>query len=175
MAEGAKVEPVVAHPTIDHGTLRSRDFESWVRIHERHDYGEAFIRASEHTDLAVGFRHVFHKPFDGVVSVCGFVGQGRVQRATKRTRHEVLALRAVFAADVLENANVAIGDKDFVALGQCGKHVGRIRSGGAPSGIIRRARKENGSVVRALRHDNDGKELDAIAHGNHDVALFIVI
>src|ERR1022692_4518519 len=42
-AEGAVVEPVVAHPAIDHGIHRHRDFQRRMRIHQRHQGRESVV------------------------------------------------------------------------------------------------------------------------------------
>ena len=112
LAEGAVVEPVVAHPAIDHGVHRDGDLERRVRMDERHQRQEAVVGDAEDADLAVGLGNVLDQPVDGVVGVGGFVDGGGVVRAVEGAVHDVVALGAVLAADVLHDADVAAIDDD---------------------------------------------------------------
>ena len=112
LAEGAVVEPVVAAPAVDHRVHRDGDLERGVRMDEAHQGGESVVGDADDADLAVGLRHVLHEPVDGVVGVGGMVDRGRVQRAAQGAVHDVVALGAVLAADVLDDADVAAFDDD---------------------------------------------------------------
>ncbi len=73
----AEVEPVVAHPAVNHGTHRRGDLQCRMRIDQGHDHGKTLVGTSEHSDLAVGFGYVLHQPIDRVVGVGGLVrGRG---------------------------------------------------------------------------------------------------
>src|SRR3546814_2271336 len=54
-AEGTVVEPVVAHPAVDHRTFGRRDLQRRVRVEQRHDDGDALVGRSDHPDAAVRF------------------------------------------------------------------------------------------------------------------------
>src|SRR5947209_7828246 len=95
LAERAVVEPVVTHPAVDHGAFRCGDFQRGMRIQQRHDDREAFVRRADHADAAVGFRDVFDQPVDGVVGVGDVVRAGAVQRTTHGPRHYVITFRTV--------------------------------------------------------------------------------
>ena len=91
LAEGAVVEPVVAHPSVHHGAFGRRHFQRRMRAEQRHDHGEAFIGRADHAHAAVRFRGVLHQPVDGVVGVGDVVGSsrcsaGRAPGASSRNR-----------------------------------------------------------------------------------------
>ena len=169
------MEPVVAHPAVDHRAHRRCDFERRVRMHERHDYGEALVRASEHAHAPVRLGDVLHEPVDGVVGVGRMVDVRGIQRTLERPGHDVVALGAVLAADVLEDADVAVGDEDLIALRQRCQHTRRARPRCARRGVVRRARQEHRRTLGGLGNDDDGVELDAVAHRNHLDALDVVV
>ena len=172
---GAVVEPVVAHPAVHHRALRRGHLQGRVRVHERHHHGEALVRAAEHADPAVGLGHVLHEPVDRVVRIGRVIHFARVQRPPERTRHDVLAFGSVLAAHVLEHADVAVLHEDLVALRQQRHHVRRGRPLRAARRVVRRAGQEHRRVIGAAGNDDDGVELHAVAHGNHDLAPDVVI
>src|SRR5215467_10838152 len=53
LAKCTEVEPVIAHPSVDHRAFRRGHFERRMRIDERHDDGETFVRRTEHSYFAV--------------------------------------------------------------------------------------------------------------------------
>ena len=53
LAERAVVEPVVAHPAVDHRVHRHRHLERRMRIDERHQRQESVVGDPEDADLAV--------------------------------------------------------------------------------------------------------------------------
>ena len=112
LAEGAVVEPVVAHPAIDHGIHGDGNFERGVRMDERHERQKAVVGDAEDADLAIGLGNVFDEPVDGVVGVGGLVDGRGVLRAVEGAVHDVVAFGAVLAADVLDDADVAAFDDD---------------------------------------------------------------
>src|ERR1700722_8194952 len=81
-------------------------------IDERHQGQKPVVGNAENTDLAIAFRDVLHQPVDGVVSVGCMVDRGRVPRPAQRTIHDVVALRSVLAAYILDHPNVAAFDND---------------------------------------------------------------
>ncbi len=107
------MEPVVAHPPVDHRALRRSDLQRRVRPEQGHDDREAFIAAAQHPDLAVGLRQVglVHQPVDRVIGVGRVIDLGRVERPDRRAGDDVGAFRPIFAADVLEHPDVAILDE----------------------------------------------------------------
>ena len=49
-----------------------------------------------------------------------------------------------------------------------------VRVGGQCSGIVRSACQENGRVFGAFGDEDDGVELYAVAHGDHDVTPRVI-
>ena len=175
LAEGTVVEPVVAHPAVDHRAFRCGHLQRRMRVRQRHHHGEPLVRGAKHADAAVGFRDVLHQPVDGVVGVGRMVDLGVVERSHQRPRDHVVALRAVFPTDILEHADVAALHEHLVALRQDVEHVRRSHAAGAPVGIVGRARQQDRRVVRTLRHHDDRVQLDAVAHRDHHLALDVVV
>ncbi len=172
LAIGAVVVPVVAHPAVDHGAFRSGHFERGMRIEQCHDDGEALVAGADHADAAVRLGHVLDQPVDGVPGVGGVVGAGGViARSDRRRRHVVGALGAVLAANILIDANIAGLDKNFVGERKSLDHARTLGARGAAGGVVGSAGEQNGRILRSLGDDNDGVELDAVAHGNHHYAL----
>ena len=175
LPEGAEVEPVVAHPAVHHRTHRRRDFQRRMRIDQGHDHGEAFVGTPEHANLAVGLGHVFHQPIDRVVGVGGFVCAGVIERPPERARHQVFAFRSVLAANILEHADVAIAHEHLVTLRQSREHIRRSFPLGAARSVVGRARQDDRRMARPARNDDHRVQLHAVAHGNHHVALVVVV
>ena len=146
-----------------------------MRIEQRHDDGEAFVGRTNHADAAVRFGSVLHQPVDGVVGIGDVIRGGRVQRAAHRPRHDIFALRLILAANILKNADVAIGAKDFVGHRQHGEQVRTLIAREAFGRVIRRPRQHDGRIAGAFGNHDDGIELDAVAHGNHHFALDVFI
>ena len=169
------MEPVVAHPAVDHRAHRRRDLQRRMRVHQGHHHGEALVGAAQHADAAVRLGHVLHQPLDRVVGVGGVIGRRRVQRPAQRAREHVVALRAVLAAHVLEHADVAVGDEHLVALRQRRQHVRRGVAGGATAGVVGRPRHDHRRAAGALGHDDHGEELDPVAHRDHHFAPLVVV
>src|SRR6266581_3172576 len=145
LAEGAVVEPVVAHPAVDHGIHRHRHLERWVRIDERHQGREAVVGNAENADLAVAFRDVFHEPVDRVVRVGGVIDRSGVQGPAQGTIHHVVALGVILAAHILDHANVAAFQDDFggvVVTAQGGAEMRACGVAGLLRGIVWRAGKK---------------------------------
>ena len=177
LAERPVVEPVVAHPAVDHRVHRHRHLQRRVRVEERHQRQESVVGNPEDADPAVGFRHVLHEPVDRVVGVGRMIDRGRVLRPAQRPVHHVIAFGAVLAAHVLHRADVAAFDD----------HVGGVvialqdRAEMAAVGVARQARRVVGRprqqdrrASRALRHDHDRVQLHAVAHRDHHDALDVV-
>src|SRR5260370_18834551 len=55
----AIVEPIVAHPSVDHGVHRHGHFERRMRIDEGHQRQEAVVRNAENPNLAVAYGMFF--------------------------------------------------------------------------------------------------------------------
>ena len=171
VAEGAVVEPVVAHVRVNHRAFRYRGLQGGMRIEQSHRRGEALVRRADHADVAIGFRYVLHQPIDGVVRVGNVVHLRRVQRPAHGPHHHVLAFRAVLAAHVLVDTDIAGLDELGVAERQCREHRRGLGVTRALFRVIRRARQQDRCVVRALGHHDDGLQLHTIAHGDHHHAL----
>jgi len=168
-----------------------------MRVEEGHDDGEALVGRAEHADAAIGHGEIFDEPVDGVVGVGGVVGAGGVEAAVHGwRRHEVGAFGAVFAADVLVDADVAGFDEDLVAEIELVEHAGgvfmgrgavcsgggrsRTDAGGGAIGcgacgcVVGCAGEDDRRVGGGFGDDDDGVELDAVAHGDHLDALDVV-
>ena len=90
--------------------------------------------------LPLRLRDVLDQPVDGVVGVGGVIDRRRVLRAAQRPVHHVVALRAVLAAHVLHDADVAAFDDDVggvvVALKDRAE-VRALRVAGQLGGVVR--------------------------------------
>ena len=121
--------------------------------------------------------HVLHEPVDRVVGVGRVIDGRRILRPAQRAVHHVVALRPVLAAHVLHRTDVAALDDDVggvvVAL-QDRPEMRAVRVARERGGAVRRAREEDGRPRCALRHDDDGVQLHAVAHRDHHVALDVV-
>ena len=105
------------------------------------------------------------------------IDRGGIQWAAQRTRHHVVALGAVLAAHVLNDADVTAFENHFesvVIAVKAGSEMGTVRASGEIVGVVGRARKKYGSVFGAFGHENDGVQFQAVAHGNHHVAACVV-
>ena len=128
--------------------------------------------------LPLDLGDVLHEPVDGVVGVGGLVDGGRVQRAADGAVHDVVALGAVLAADVLDDADVAAARRWSrwrcripIELGpRCALCALVVSCGGA----VGRAGEEDAGALRALGNEDDGVQLDAVAHGDHDFAAGVI-
>ena len=69
LSEGAVVEPVVAHPAVDHRALGSRHLQRRMRAEQGHGDGPAVVGGADLADAAVGLRHVLRQPVGGVPGV----------------------------------------------------------------------------------------------------------
>ena len=180
LPERAVVEPVVAHPAVDHRVHRHGHFERGMRVDERHQRQEPVVRDAEDADVAVGFRHVPHEPFDRVVRVGRVIDRRRILRSVQRPVHHVVAFRSVLAADVLDDADVAALDDHVgrvVIPVEDGTEMRALRVARQLRGVVRSAREKNGSGLfsqRSFRHEDDGVELHPVAHRNPHVAALVV-
>jgi len=177
LAEGAVVEPVVTHPAVNHGIHRHGNFQRGMRIDESHQRSEPVVGNAEDADFAVGFGNIFDEPVDGVVSVGGVIDGRWIQRPVQRAGHDVVAFGIVLAADILDDANVAVFDDDFGGVVVAPEGGAEMRAGFVADlsvGIVGRAGEENGGVFCALGDEDNGVELYAVAHEDHGVAAFVV-
>ena len=173
LAERAVVEPVVAHPAIDHRVHRHRDLQRRVRVDERHQRREPVVGDAEDPHLPVRLRDVLHQPVDGVVGVGRVVDHGRILRPVEGPVHHVVALRAVLAAHVLHDADVAVLDDHVgrvVVAVERGPEVRALEVGRQRRRVVGRARQQDRRALRAPRHEDDRVEPHAVAHGDHQVA-----
>ena len=121
--------------------------------------------------------NVFDEPVDRVVSVGGVVHHRRVLGTMQRTVHDVVAFRAVLAANVLDDADVTAFDDHVggvVVAVQRGAEIGAVRVTRERARVVRRARQEDRRVARAFGHEDDGVQLDAVAHRDHHLAARVV-
>ena len=95
---------------------------------------------------------VLHQPVDGVLGVGGVIDRRRVLRPVQRPVHHVVALGAVLAADVLDDADVAALDDHLggvVVAAQDGAEVGALGMGRELVGAVGRAGQEDGRAAGA--------------------------
>ena len=179
LPEGAVVEPVVAFPHVDHRVDRHRGLERRVRVDEAHQGREAVVAGADRADTAVRFGHVPDQPVDGVPGVGRMVDRGRVERAAQGPVHHIVAARLVLAAHVLERDDIA-------GAHQLGRKRRKDVLGERPERSVRRrlvrrirravehdrifARRGGGSP----RDDEDGVELNPVAHRDHHFAADVL-
>ena len=174
LPECTVVKPVVAHPAVDHRALGRGNLQRGMWIQQRHGHGPAVIGGADHADALVRFRHILDQPVDRVPGVRRVIGLARIERTHWRTCHDIRALGAVFAADVLIDKDVAVVDPLAIRRPQC---VAKMRAvmRGKELCVIRRALQQHRQIVRALGNNDDCVQLHAIAHGNHLLALDVVV
>ncbi len=171
------MKPVIAHPAIDHRIHGYGYLESGVRIDERHERLESVIRDPDGAHLAVAFRHVFHQPVDGVVSIGGVIHGSRILGPVHGAIHDVISLGAILAAHILDDPDVAILENHVgrvvIAL-QRGPQVTALRVDHQRLGVIGRAREQHAGMRRTLGYQNDRVQFDAVTHRDHHVAEHVV-
>src|SRR6202041_634033 len=176
-AKGAVVEPVVAHPAVDHGIHRDGNFERRVRIDQRHQRREAVVGNAENADFTVGLGEIFDQPVDGVVGVGGVIGVRGIQRPVQRPVHDVVALGTILTAHVLDDADVAAFDDDVSGIVVAFENWAEVRTVGVRSQVarvVRRGRGKDGGGVRAFGGEDDRVESYAVAHRDHYIAAGVV-
>ena len=171
-SESTVMEPVIAHPAIDHRALRRGYLERRMRVQQGHHDRKTLITRPDHAHAPVRLRHILHQPIDRVVAVGGVVGTAWVvARVHRRRRHQVHTLRTVFAAHILVHADIPGFHKDLIAQRQRFHHASTLRTRRPASGVVRCARQQNGRALGPFGHHNYGVQLRAVAHGYHDHAL----
>ena len=105
------------------------------------------------------------------------VDGGWVEWAAQGAVHDVVALGAVLAADVLDDADVAAVDDDVgcvVVAVEAGAEVRALHVCRQRVGAVGRAGEEDRRVFCTLWHEDHGVKLDAVAHRDHDLAPVVV-
>ena len=177
LAEGPVVEPVVAHPAIDHRVHGHRYFQRGVRIHQRHQRQKSVIADAQNAHLAVGLGNVLDQPVDAVIRVSRFIHRRRILRPMNRPVHHVVALRPVLAANVLNHPNVAALDNHIGGIVIAIKDSPQVRArrvAGQLIGAVRCARQQDRRMLYALGHQDHRMQLDPVAHRDHRLAPFVV-
>ena len=139
----AVMKPIIPHPAVHHRRERHRHFQRRMRMYRGHQRGETFIRAANGADAAIGFRHVFHQPFDGVVCVGSVIYLGGIERTYEWPRHDVVAFRSMFPADVLINNDVTGSDGGVVHFRHDCRQVGAVVARYAAGRVVWRAAQEH--------------------------------
>ena len=127
--------------------------------------------------LPLRLRDVLHQPVDGVVGVGRVIDRRLVLRAAQGPVHDVVPLGAVLAADVLHDADVAALQDHIDGVVVAVQDRPEVRALGVARelvGVVGRAGQEDRRSFRALRDQDDGVQLDAVAHGNHHLAPGVV-
>jgi len=174
LAEGAVVEPVVAHPAVDHRALRHGRLERRVRGQEGHHHRPAVVGRADHANLAVALRQMLDQPVDGVEGVGGVVGGGGIERAARRARHQIGAVRAVLAPHVLVDADVPGLDELLVGQGQRGQQ-GRGLAALALGGVVGRAGQHDRRALGPLGDPDHREQLHPVAHRDHLLPAHVVV
>ena len=128
-------------------------------MNQRHQGQKAVVGDAEDADLAVGLGDVLDQPVDGVVGVGGFVDGRGVQRAVEGAVHDVVALGAVLAADVLDDADVAAFDDHVGGVVVAVQDGPEVRAGGMAGervGVVGRAGEQDGRVLGAFGDQDHG-------------------
>ncbi len=95
----------------------------------------------------------------------------------QRAVHHVVALGAILSPDVLDHANVTVFDDHVGGIVIPFENRPQVGAGGIAGhrgGIVGCARKQDRRSLGPLRDQDDGVQLDAVAHGDHDVAPGVV-
>ena len=114
-----------------------------MRIDQGHQRQKAIVGNTEDADFAVALGNVFDQPVDRVVGVGRVIDRRRVQRPTQRPVHDIVAFRAVLAADVRDNPNVAAFDNHFGGVVIAVEDWTKVRAGRVTrqlSRVVRRTR-----------------------------------
>src|SRR3546814_6033175 len=87
------------------------------------------VGRSDHPDAAVRFGQVLpvHQPVDGVPRIGDVIDLGRVERADRRPVDDIVALRPIFAADILINADIAVLHENLVGK-RSEEHTSELQS-----------------------------------------------
>ena len=177
LAKRPIVEPIVAHPPVDHRVHRHRDLQRRVRMHQRHQRQETVVGNAEDSDLAVRLGNVLHQPFDGVVGVGRVVDRRRIQRPVQRPVHHIVALGAVLAANVLHHPDVAAVHDHVGGVVISVERSPQMRAdavGRQHIGAVGRAGEEDRRLLRSFGDQDDGMQFHAVPHGNHDLAALVI-
>lgn len=177
LAEGAVVEPVVPAPAIHHGIHGDRNLERRMRMHQRYQGKKAVVGYAEDADLAIRLRHILYQPVDCVVGIGRLIYRRRIERTVDGPVHHVVAFAAVLAANILHHANVAtLNDwlgRVIVAV-EAGREMDARCIGGQHGRVVRCSREQNPFSICAFGDQDDRMQLDAVPHGNHHVAPFVI-
>jgi hypothetical protein len=173
LAQGAVVVPVVTHPAVDHRAFRRGGLQRRVRVEQGHGHRPAVVGRADHADVAVRFLDVLHQPVDGVPGVGGVVGLvglsgpigGRVMMYLPSEPY--LPRMSCQTRMVLPSAQSL--SPDHTASAMCG-----LLSGREAVGVVWRALEQHRQAVRALRDQQHGVQLHAVAHRDHHLALDVV-
>ena len=120
---------------------------------------------------------VLHQPVDGVVRVGRVVDGRRVQRPPERPVHDVVALRAVLAAHVLDGPDVAPLDDHVRRVVVALQDRAEVRALGVARelvGVVGRPREQDRRALRALRDQDHRVQLHPVPHGDHHVPPDVV-
>ena len=164
------MEPVVADPAVDHRVDRHGDLQRRMGIEEAHQHQKPRVGGADHADPAVRLRHVLRQPIDGVPGVGRMIDGGRIQRPAQRAVHHVVALRAVLAADVLKDPDVAREGHDVVGRRDHRLQSGARRAGGRLVGVVGRAGEQDRHLAGAARSHRSHRSLRSLRDQDHRVA-----
>ncbi len=146
-------------------------------MHQRREREKAVVADAENAHTAVALRHMLHQPVDGVVGVGRFIHGRWIERTAEGPVHDVIALAAVLAANVLHDADVpAIDDRlcRVVVAPQAYVQVDAGCVGGEDDGVVGGPRHEHAGVLRAHGHQKNRVQLDTVAHRDHYVAPLMI-
>ena len=162
------MKEIVAHPDVDHGSLGRNCFHRGVGIDAGHHGQEAGIAGADEAGAAVVFWAVQEQPRYGVVGVGTFVDGFRAVVISERTAHDELAFTLVAATNIFANVDVAVA-------GQLRTGAEKPRASGLVN-AVRGALDQERNRGRDVRGPEDNRvELDAVAHGDHDLSAHVSV
>ena len=121
--------------------------------------------------------HVFDQPVDGVVGVSRLIDWGGVEGAVEGPVHHVVALAAVFAANVLHDSNVAAfedGLGGVVVAQEAGAEMGAVALVVSVIALYGVRVSRMPARFAPLGTRMTVCSLTLVAHGDHDFAASVV-
>ena len=118
-------------------------------------------------------RDVVDEPLDAVIGVGGFVDRSWILRPAVGAIHHVVALGAVLATNVLNDADVAAVENDVDGVVIAVEIRSEVRAGGMRGefvGAVGRTSQQDRGMRRAFGNENHGVQVDTVAHRDHGFA-----
>ena len=157
---------IVTEEHVGGGSLLGDGFERGMGLEHAHHGEPAAVGNAQQTDAAVVVRNVFDEPVDAVVGVRAFIDGLGIVRVANWPLHDEFAFRAVAAANVLKDEDVAFRNHFRVAAEFAAVALLVVAQ------AIRRALKDHGQRLRGgFWRINFRVQLQAVARRDHDVSF----